>query len=455
MDSTPRTRTVLLLTYHFHPSFEIGARRVTALARHLTAQGLRVVVVSQFGGKEIPDGGELWPGIVCIPVAQPRRLLMDTLVALKRRSTGSASAPSSGATPPTAAPASGSAAPRRGLLGALRDRFFKAVYFVDMYKKWGWRASRAGIDAARRYGAELVISSGPPHSVLLAGTRIARKLRIPHIVDFRDPWADYVASIRPKPDLELKLLRRLERWVIESAAAITSTGATVANLLSSHYASARAKMHVIRNGFDGEIQPAPPSTGGRLSILFAGELYAGRNPFPLLTALETLVGAPEIDATAISVTFMGRCEKYAGQSLPTWLEGKRCASVVTILPQMPQEAVAKASREATVLLNLAQNQPLSVPAKTFEHLASGREVLLVCENDSETAQLVAGIAGVMQVDQADPEALLRVLTELYRRHVVEQKLTAPSVETARKFSRESANGQFLAVIRSLLPALKN
>jgi hypothetical protein len=242
----------------------------------------------------------------------------------------------------------------------------------------------------------------------------------------------------------------LERWVVRSAGAITSTGANVARILSERYPGVGGKTHVIRNGFDGSMTDFPAATGGRLSILFAGELYVNRNPFPILAALEALLHRPEIEPERIKVTFMGRCATYNDAPLVDWLRGRKCESVVTLLPQMPQEAVAKAVSESTVLLNLAQQQPLSVPAKTFEHLASGREILLICEDDSETAQLVANIRGVIQTDPRSPEALERALLDLYQRHAVQGVLSAPAANQVAQFARESVNESFLSVMRALL-----
>jgi len=441
-------QSILLITYHFYPSIEIGARRVTALARYLTDAGFKVVVVSEFGSHKYTPESEIWPGVLAIPIAQPRRLLMDTLVALKQRTTlrtDTGLRPSHATHNQPTAPLDQPPT----LLARLRNWFFKTVYFVDVYKRWSWNASQAAIRAGKKYEAQLVLSSGPPHSVLIAGTRAARKLGIPHIADLRDPWADLVTAVKPRAYTNYGMLRALEGWVMRSSAAITSTGATVAQLLSSHHAGTGQKMHVVRNGFDGEVNPSTAETGGRLAILFAGELYAGRDPFPLFLALEKLLADSQVDASRITFTFMGRCATYAGLSLADWLRGKRCEAVVKILGQMPSAAVAQAAKEATVLLNLAQQQPLSVPAKTFEHLASGREILLVCENDSETAQVVAGIPGVMQVDQADPKALEAALMDLYQRHVVEGKLTAPDKAHVLPFSRNAVNEKFLSVMRSV------
>jgi hypothetical protein len=331
----------------------------------------------------------------------------------------------------------------------IRRIFFQVVYFVDQHKRWGWRAAREAVRVGKQFDARLVLSSSPPFTTLLTGRWVASRLGIPHIADFRDPWTDAFALARPSQRVELRLLRFLEGWALRPVAAITSTTLTVAELLAARYPTVRHKLHVVRNGYEGEVPTANPDTGGRLAILFAGELYIGRNPFPFLATLEALLARPDVDPTRISATFMGSVAHYNGQSLASWIEAKRCATVVKILPQSPQHEVTKAVAESTLLLNLSQEQPLSIPAKTFEHFASAREILLLCENDSETASLVAGMPGVNQVDQRDVQALEKVLLDIYRRHVVQCRMTVPTKNDVLKFSRAAANERFWKVITSV------
>jgi hypothetical protein len=442
-NTAPAPPTVLLISYHFHPASEIGGRRTTALAQYLANKGLRVVVVSTFGGAAIEAGSEVLPGIIAVPVAQPRKVFIQAVLSLKPRSL-----PERGVPPESSSPAG-----LRGLLLQLRRRvretFFQVVYFVDEHKKWGWLASRAATLAGRKYQARLLISSSPPFTALLTGRWAAWRLGIPHLADLRDPWTDSMAGKRPLQRLERWLLRILERWALGSAAAITSTGATLAELLSTRYHAARDRIHLVRNGYEGEVPRGPNVTGERLAILFAGELYVGRDPFPLLAALDKLLARPDVDPARVSVIFMGNAARYKGVSLAEWMAGKRCASVVKILPPSTPHDVAAAVAQATVLLNLAQEQPLSVPAKTYEHLASGREILLICERDSETASLVAGMTGVNQVDQRDPLALEQALLDLYRRHAVQGRMTPPIEGQVRRFSRAAANETFWPIINSL------
>ena len=335
-----------------------------------------------------------------------------------------------------------------------RHHFFRTIYFVDEYKQWAWRAARAGVKAARTRRIDVVLASGPPHSALVAGAYVGRALQVPFVADLRDPWSDYLdwqaAERAPERDFLRRVLLGLERRVLRRAAVVTSTGETVATLLVRRDNSLEGKVRVIRNGFDGEPRVGERATQGRLNILFAGELYVGRDPFPFLAALERLLARSDVDASRIEVVFMGRVDTYEGQSLRQWLKGTRCEQVVTIVPPQPAETVLAAAAKATVLLNLAQGQSLSVPAKTFEHLASGRENLLVCEDDCETARLVVGIKGVNQVDPADSTAFSKVLLDLYERHVDHGVLTSPNSSELDAYSRENANRAFLSVLTSVI-----
>lgn len=437
--------SLLIVSYHFHPSTEIGARRPTELARYLANRGIQVVVVSAFGGQEVKSESEILPGVIAIPVPQPKRRFVDALVGLNaarwqpetpRHSTNNPVVPFGQKFKST-------------VWSFLRRAFFGVAYFVDSHKRWGLRASGLAVRAGRKYGCRLVISTHPPPTVLLAGALAARRLQIPHVADYRDPWACQLIPKTLFGRIEPWLLSILEGWVLERAAAITSTGALVIEGLARRYSGIRERAHVIRNGYDGAASNASADTRGRLAILFAGELYLGRDPFPFLRAIERLLTRSDVDPERISVTFLGRTISYGGESLAGWLTGKRAASVVQIVPTQPPSVVAEAIAGSTVLLNLAQNQRFSVPAKTFEHLASGRENLLICEEDSETATVVAGIQGVNRVAPEDRDGLDRVLLDLYTRHVIGSKLTAPAQQEIQRYSRDAANECFCSLIASI------
>jgi hypothetical protein len=449
-ESEFRSSTVLLLSYHFYPSKEIGARRVTALAQYLARRAYRVVVVSAFDERLQIEDAELLPHITAISVPKPGRRLLGAAVLLRNRLRGRRRSADLAELPTNPASEAEQAIP--GIRARLKNFFFRALYFPDGARAWTRRVAAAATVAGGKYHSKLIIASGPPHGVLLAGVHAARRLGIPFLADLRDPWSDAHAQVHPENRFELKLHRILEGRVMRRASAVTTTTEMVAALLRQRYPQTASRIHVVRNGYDGEINPRQTRTGGRLSILFAGELYVGRNPFPFLSGIEWLLARPEVNESLVEVVFMGNVQTYAGQSLEAWLTGKRSARVVRLLPPQGPKELAAAIAHSTVLLNLAQRQPLSVPAKTYEQLASGREVLLICEDGCETARLVAGIRGVSRVDAENFQSLTRVLLDLYHRHAIDGLATVPEPQEVRHFSRTASNEQFLALVSELLEA---
>ena len=92
---------------------------------------------------------------------------------------------------------------------------------------------------------EVVISSGPPHSMHLIAMELKRKLNIKWIADFRDPWT----NIDFYKDLMLtnwadKKHHRLEKEVLQKADEIITIGKTIASELEIIRGK---KVHVITN----------------------------------------------------------------------------------------------------------------------------------------------------------------------------------------------------------------
>ena len=247
------------------------------------------------------------------------------------------------------------------------------------------------------------------------------------------------------------LARLIERRAITSSSAILCASPGIADLLRRAYPDATPKIHEVINGFDAVQERRSSETGGALSVLFAGVLYMNRNPFPFLEALERLLAQPTVDRTRIRVDFVGRCDAYAGVRLTDWLSGKFAAEVVHLNPSVPERELVPFMRRATVLLNLAQGQPRQIPAKTFEQLASGSEIISICERESDTGRVLLKIPGVFRLEPGDANGLDSALRDLYQRHVIDGRISPPPEESIARFSRRSQTQLFMEVFRAAAP----
>jgi glycosyltransferase involved in cell wall biosynthesis len=448
MTAMPHRRYALLVSYYFPPSNAVASRRLAAIAQVLRESGMDVLVVSNFGGPRFTEGQGIGAGIYAFPVADPPRRLLDGFVRLKRWLAGVAQ------TPVHESERRARDEPARSPSPSALDRLSAAVVsvlgIVDQHKWWSIRAYRAALRAANGRPVRIVVASGPPHSPLLAARLIAQRLNVPFAPDFRDP-------IYPGPDTKASrihirewLLNRLENAILSRAAAVTCASPGIARGLAARHPPEAAKVTVVLNGFDGVVKPPPESTGHRLVVVFAGELYMNRDPFPFLECCEELVNERGVDTSRIAVQFVGHCEYFGNQRLADWLSGKICERIVTISPPIGEEELAPLLDGATVLLNFAQRQPDQIPAKTFEHLASGREVLCLCEADSDTARLLDSVPGALRVDPDDRPGLLATLRALYRRHVVEGRIQPLRREDILEYSRERQSDLFKHILRDIV-----
>ena len=445
-----RLPTALLFCFHYDPSSAVASRRLRAMAQVLASTGLVVQVVSAFGGAPVVFGEDLGSGIIAHPVIEPSSILLSRLVGIKRWITRRATTPIPELAP---VPLTGELTidPNpRGIVRRIRDSFFALLYIVDPQKKWAIRAALSALRSARNHDVRVVVASGPPFSGVVAAWFVARRLRAPLMTDFRDPLltgSDRIIIITRTARI---LLRHIESGVMAYTAAVTSAGPGMALALKRQYPPRAPDIHLMMNGYDEGLATELAVTGNRLSVLFAGILYLNRDPFPFLNAVETLLARPDVDQSRIAIRFVGECEEYCGVSLAGWLLGKRAAHVVELLPQRSSKELQPLIDDATVMLNLAQGQQPLIPAKTFEHLASGREVLAICEPDSDTGRLLATVRGVTQVAPDHQRAIESALSSLYQRHVIDGTLIVPAREDVLRFSRQNPNAVFKSIVSAVI-----
>jgi glycosyltransferase involved in cell wall biosynthesis len=209
------------------------------------------------------------------------------------------------------------------------------------------------------------------------------------------------------------------------------------------------KVHVIYNGYDGEPNfLAPPATDRTVRLLSAGTIYFRRDPRPLLDAMQIALGRG-LPKDAFHVTFLGTCENPSRETLLQWVADRGLSHAVELHPVVPPKEVEGFMQKAHVLVNFAQEQGIMVPAKTYEYIASGREVLTITEPDSDTAAIVAR-AGCGPTTLPDAAKMADILADFYDRYILNARRWTPDLEVARGFSRAGQNREMSKIVTALV-----
>ena len=265
----------------------------------------------------------------------------------------------------------------------------------------------------KEHPVDVVITTGPPHSMHLIGLRLKRKLGITWVADFRDPWTDIEffdkLMLSQRSD---KKHRRLEKEVHQEADAVIKVAPYWIKRDEHHKPK---KMVVITNGYDeDDFQHEAPALDPKFLISHAGTLANDRNPHSLWQALEEL--CEELPGFEEDL-----CIQVLGKTDSSVLEAAQAKNLDRFIVNTGyvshSEAIRimQASQVLLLLINeVAFNAPGRMTGKIFEYLAARRPILLIGPVDGDPAQVLRETQSGSAVGFGDLEGLKKVLTAYYR-----------------------------------------
>jgi glycosyltransferase involved in cell wall biosynthesis len=283
----------------------------------------------------------------------------------------------------------------------------------------------------RENPVDMIISSGPPHSMHLIAMQLKKHMNIPWIADFRDPWT----KIDFYNELHLSWLANRKHHRLEKEVTITADCVvTVGNQMREEFEALGAKKAVvITNGFDtsdsitGEVQ-----ADKKFTIAHFGTVNKARNPELLWQVIAQLVNENASFANDLELKFVGRLDQSASESVQT----HKLEKYLTRIDFMPHKEVIQMQRQSQVLLlliNQTHNAGGILTGKFFEYLAAARPVLAIGPTEGDVADILRGSNAGTIVDFADAAGLKKTILDYYSKFCLHQLNVSP--EGINRYSR--------------------
>jgi len=408
-ESAGSPRRILLLTTTYPPRTEVGAARWEGFTPSLVRDGWGLdAIIEQPSQPEKPDWDRLSRLPADVRVAAIAVGLPWWHAALMRargqfrgipRATDNVNTRDTG----------------QGLVTSgikMREAMSAAVYAAR---------SRQGVDALATAASSLsddrhriVVSSGPPHYVHIAASRLARQRHIPHVVDLRDPWGNVALplSSRFMPDRQL---RRSEGPTLERASLIITNTIAAQRVLQGRFPALRDRILCMPNGsdldpIDASMLPRPE----RFCIAHCGSLYLDRDPRPFLRAAGRVRERLSLGADDFRVVFMGAPARVAGRSLGELAAEAGLDGMFEERPSGTREEARQLLRESTMAVAFQGETRTQVPAKVFEYVAFPVWLLALVGAQSATADALAN-SDAMVMDIDDEAGAAEAIESCYRR----------------------------------------
>lgn len=233
---------------------------------------------------------------------------------------------------------------------------------------------------------DVVISTGPPHSMHLIALKLKEKLNIKWLADFRDPWTniDYYKDLLLTKTSDKKH-KRLEKRVLENADYVVAVSKTMASEFEELGA---AEVDVITNGYDTEDVPeSRPKLDDHFSLVHIGSINKDRNHPVFIKVLDTIVNKDSEFKEDLRIKLIGKVDL----SLIEAINESSLKGNLIFEKYISHDKVIIELMKARLLYLPINNSPNAagiVTGKIFEYLAAQRPILAIGPPDGDIADML-------------------------------------------------------------------
>ena len=379
-------KRVLVITYYWPPSGGSGVQRWVKFAKYLPAEGWLPVIYTPENPEytaidhtlesEIPHSVEIVRRPILEPYGIYRKLMgkgastdMKTLTA--GASKGEVTEISSG---------------RKTFKQRLSLWIRGNLFVPDPRVGWVRPSVRFLKEYLKEHPVDVIVTTGPPHSMHLIGQRLHKDLGIPWIPDFRDPWSRmYYLKHLPMTRCTWRRLRAMEQAVLDDC----STVLAVTPLVQEEFqAQTSTPVAMITNGYDGGDFEQAVEPDGHFNIVHTGLFAADGNPLTFWKVLGVKAWAEPDFKEALRLRLVGKVDREVYEAI----EEAGLKDNVVDLGYKDHLTAVREQLAATMLVLPLRNDPEYrpiLPGKLFEYLASRRPVLGIGQEDGAMARVLA------------------------------------------------------------------
>lgn len=423
-------KKVLIITYYWPPSGGSGVQRWLKFAKYLPEFGWQPIVYtprdSEFALKYGDDDSVANVPVLGTTIFDPGSLFSKSGGGFKVGEINRKSA---------------------GILSRLAI-WFRANVFVPDSKVFWVRKSVNYISAyLDQNHVDLIVTTGPPHSMHLIGLGVKARTGVKWVADFRDPWSDGdILDQLGSGKKAMESHRQLEKGVLEKADLVVSVTESMAESLA-------AKGHginttVITNGYDEADFDVSVQKDDKFNLTYSGLLYGKRNPSNLWIVLDELMQANEQFSKDLVINIAGVVE----ESVDEQLSQLNCLSgVVNRLGYLShQDSINECLSAAVLILTVdsTKNGRMLIPGKLFEYLACQVPILGFGNPGCDSDRILVNSGHDHLIPYEDSESIKARVSDLYEQWQLSG--TTERSHNVNQFSRRNLTGALSKEFNNLL-----
>lgn len=427
-------KRVLIITYYWPPSGGSGVQRWVKFSKYLPSQGWQPVIytpenpdmpsIDQSLYSDIPEEAE----IIKRPITE--------IYSIYRRISGNKGG--------------GEVNPINSQKKTLKQKLMLAIrgnlFIPDPRISWLRPSVRFLKKYLREHPVDVIVSTGPPHSMHLIAREVSKATGIPWVADFRDPWTRmFYFKHLALSDWARKKHEKLEKMVLDDASAVVAVSPLVQEEFKTMTGN---RIELVTNGYDPEDFGQVVEPDGHFNIVHTGLFASDGNPETLWKVLSDLCREDARFADQLRIRLVGKNDTMI-------LDSIHAAGLERNLVDLGYRDHTVAVREqmgSTMLILPLRKEPeyrATLPGKLFEYLGSQRPVLGIGQTDGAMARILAD-TGAGETFEWDDEAGIRAyVLKRWEKFLAGDDDSVPD-NNIEQYSRKATARKMAALLESLI-----
>jgi len=429
---------VLIITYYWPPSGGAGVQRWLKFVKYLREFGWEPVIYTPSNAEfaliddslanDIPEGIE----VIRTPIWEPYEFY--------RKITGKKS---------SAKINSGFLSHKRtpGLFEKLSVWVRGNLFIPDARKFWIKPSVRYLTAYLQEHRFDAIVSTGPPHSMHLIAHELKRRLNIPWLADFRDPWTDidYYKEMNISAFADRKH-KRLELKTIIGCDAMV----VVSHDMKTNYEKMGARsVRLITNGFDtDDMDLRITQRDEKFSISHIGTLPPSLNLRGLWQVLAELSDIVPNFRNNLEIKLIGKVDTSVTDDIKAY----NLSDQYTEIGYVAHDKAALLMKQSCVLLlGINKDSPNAkgiLTGKFFEYLAAARPIFAIGPTDGDLAKILhESQAGFISAYDDLPQ-IKKIVLMLYEKYLSSDLIS--NAKGIEKYSRRNLTSDLADVLDKMI-----
>jgi glycosyltransferase involved in cell wall biosynthesis len=314
------------------------------------------------------------------------------------------------------------------------------MFIPDARKFWIKPSIKFLKEYIEKEGIEIIISTGPPHSMHLIALGLKKQLNIKWIADFRDPWTniDFYKDLMLTKAADKKH-HRLEKEVLQTADEVVTIGKTMAKEFEN---IRNSEVRVITNGYDADdFEWKEKTESDKFIIVHVGSINADRNHKIFWQALKEICDENQDFNKYLQLRFIGKLDYSVIESVEQFNLKDQFEQVEYV----SHDKVKDYLFESDVLylpLNNTPNAKGILSGKFFEYLAVGKSILGIGHPQGDAAEIMTEVKAGSMIDFDNYQGVKDFLLQEFSKR---NEVKSIDLENRKGYSRKSLTADLVSL----------